>query len=251
MTSWLRPGSGFLGLWDLPGQSQKNEKGSPKCKVSDFREATNSVFFFFFFSSPTQEGGLRSSSFPFALFLFSPNFVPHGVVFLFGFPPGEPEKQHAQNSRVQDTRRLRLPGCRRRPRRGALGKRGPFGSVFRVWPWRKKPVPKWNPGKWKHGPKPEPCLIWSHMLGICLEVGGRFCRGCRVVGLWVVKHLEPSTGMPRNLVERGACHGAEARSTLFPMVDLSKHWRQGAGESVGKPDRIEPKPNPNTTLNPP
>ena len=20
--------------------------------------------------------------------------------------------------------------------------------------WLKKPVPKWNPGKWKHGPKP-------------------------------------------------------------------------------------------------
>ena len=22
------------------------------------------------------------------------------------------------------------------------------------WLWLKKPVPKWNPGKWKHGPKP-------------------------------------------------------------------------------------------------
>ena len=23
-----------------------------------------------------------------------------------------------------------------------------------IWLWLQKPVPKWNPGKWKHGPKP-------------------------------------------------------------------------------------------------
>ena len=27
------------------------------------------------------------------------------------------------------------------------------GDLF-IWLWLKKPVPKWNPGKWKHGPKP-------------------------------------------------------------------------------------------------
>ena len=26
-----------------------------------------------------------------------------------------------------------------------------------IWSWLKKPVPKWNPGKWKHGPKPAVC----------------------------------------------------------------------------------------------
>ena len=25
---------------------------------------------------------------------------------------------------------------------------------YAAWLWLKKPVPKWNPGKWKHGPKP-------------------------------------------------------------------------------------------------
>ena len=35
------------------------------------------------------------------------------------------------------------------------------------WLWLKKPVPKWNPGKWKHGPTPAvcpSCLILSHVL---------------------------------------------------------------------------------------
>ena len=33
-----------------------------------------------------------------------------------------------------------------------------------TWPWLKKPVPKWNPGKWKHGPnlRSPSCLILSH-----------------------------------------------------------------------------------------
>ena len=34
-----------------------------------------------------------------------------------------------------------------------------------IWLWLTKPVPKWNPGKWKHGPKPAvcpSCLILSH-----------------------------------------------------------------------------------------
>ena len=34
-----------------------------------------------------------------------------------------------------------------------------------IWLWLKKPVPKWNPGKWKYGPKPAVCpsgLILSH-----------------------------------------------------------------------------------------
>ena len=26
-----------------------------------------------------------------------------------------------------------------------------------IWQWLKTPVPKWNLGKWKHGPKPAVC----------------------------------------------------------------------------------------------
>ena len=29
--------------------------------------------------------------------------------------------------------------------------------VLPIWLWLKKPLPKWNPGKWKHGPKPAVC----------------------------------------------------------------------------------------------
>ena len=29
-----------------------------------------------------------------------------------------------------------------------------FGHDPLIWLWLKKTVPKWNPGKWKHGPKP-------------------------------------------------------------------------------------------------
>ena len=29
-----------------------------------------------------------------------------------------------------------------------------FSEPVRFWPWLRKPVPKWNPGQWKHGPKP-------------------------------------------------------------------------------------------------
>ena len=28
------------------------------------------------------------------------------------------------------------------------------------WLWLKKKVPTWNPGKWKHGPKPAACPSW-------------------------------------------------------------------------------------------
>ena len=34
-----------------------------------------------------------------------------------------------------------------------------------IWLWLKKTVPKWNPGKWKHGPKPAvcpSCVFFSH-----------------------------------------------------------------------------------------
>ena len=37
--------------------------------------------------------------------------------------------------------------------------------VAGIWLWLKKPVPKWNPGNWKRGPKPAvcpSCLILSH-----------------------------------------------------------------------------------------
>ena len=37
--------------------------------------------------------------------------------------------------------------------------------ALNMWLWLKKPVPKWNPGKWKHGPTPAvcpSCLILSH-----------------------------------------------------------------------------------------
>ena len=30
-----------------------------------------------------------------------------------------------------------------------------------IWLWLKKPVPKWNPGKWKHGPKPASPLLFN------------------------------------------------------------------------------------------
>ena len=33
--------------------------------------------------------------------------------------------------------------------------------VFATWLWLQKPVPKWNPGKWKHGPKP---WSWGKLL---------------------------------------------------------------------------------------
>ena len=29
------------------------------------------------------------------------------------------------------------------------------------WLWLKKPVPKWNPDKWKHGPKPAEPLLFN------------------------------------------------------------------------------------------
>ena len=42
-----------------------------------------------------------------------------------------------------------------RKRSTKRGVQVPFGGRFIVrWLWLKKPVPNWNPGKWKHGPKP-------------------------------------------------------------------------------------------------
>ena len=41
----------------------------------------------------------------------------------------------------------------------------PCSSRSHICLWLTKPVPKWNPGKWKHGPKPAVCpssLILSH-----------------------------------------------------------------------------------------
>ena len=35
-----------------------------------------------------------------------------------------------------------------------------FHKDIFIWVWLKKPAPKWNPGKWKNGPKP--ALILSH-----------------------------------------------------------------------------------------
>ena len=42
---------------------------------------------------------------------------------------------------------------------------GPMFLSCPIWLWLKKPTPKWNPGKWRHGPKPAACpscLILTH-----------------------------------------------------------------------------------------
>ena len=58
-------------------------------------------------------------------------------------------------------------------------------ALCEKWLWLKKPVPKWNPGKWKHGPKPAvcpSCLLLSHTQSNNHD----FCRG----GSVRPRHLE-------------------------------------------------------------
>ena len=54
-----------------------------------------------------------------------------------------------------------------------LGSKGK--SLLKMWLWIKKPVPKWNPGKWKHGPKPAKPLLFNLEPQPC--VGWLFAQG--------------------------------------------------------------------------